>query len=369
MSWAWLCWDCPSTAKLDLWQIEVMQKKKGTIFVGTSGGVDSSVAAALLKRAGFNVVGVYMKCWSAELSPSCTATDDERMARLAVSHLGIPFYVWNFIDEYKKRVVDYMIEGYRNGITPNPDMMCNKEIKFGLFFDKAMALGADYVATGHYSRIKDDKIYAGKDTNKDQSYFLAFIKPEVLDKVLFPIGNYTKPEVREMARKFGLPNAERKDSQGICFVGEVNVVDFLRQYIKPKKGEIVDTHGKVLGSHEGVMYYTIGQRQGIGLAEGPWYVVSKDIENNRLVVSRNEEDLKWNEATVRNINWLSKPDTFPADLMVHLRYRHEGAKAEVEDMGNGTYRLQFATSQRAVTPGQFAAFYCGEELLGGGVIA
>jgi len=338
------------------------------VFVGMSGGVDSSVAAALLKKAGFHVVGVYMKCWSAELSPSCTATDDERMARLAASHLGIPFYAWNFIDEYKKRVVDYMIEGYRNGITPNPDMMCNKEIKFGLFFDKAMALGADYVATGHYSRIKDDKIYAGKDTNKDQSYFLAFIKSEVLNRVLFPIGNYIKPEVREMARKFGLPNAERKDSQGICFVGEVNVVDFLKQYIKQKQGEIVDTQGRVLGTHEGVMYYTIGQRQGIGLARGPWYVVSKDLKNNRLVVSKDEGDLIKTEAVVRNVNWLSRADTFPVDLTVRLRYRHEGAKAKVEDMGNWTYRLQFTTPQRAVTPGQFAVFYFGEELLGGGVI-
>ena len=338
------------------------------VFLGMSGGVDSSVAAALLKKAGFNVVGVYMKCWSAELSPSCTATDDERVARLAASHLGIPFYVWNFIDEYKKRVVDYMIEGYRNGITPNPDMMCNKEIKFGLFFDKAMALGADYVATGHYSRIKDDKIYAGKDTNKDQSYFLAFIKSEVLNRVLFPIGNYIKPEVREMARKFGLPNAERKDSQGICFVGEVNVVDFLKQYIKQKQGEIVDTQGRVLGTHEGVMYYTIGQRQGIGLARGPWYVVSKDLKNNRLVVSKDEGDLIKTEAVVRNVNWLSRADTFPVDLTVRLRYRHEGAKAKVEDMGNWTYRLQFTTPQRAVTPGQFAVFYFGEELLGGGVI-
>ncbi|MBI2098329.1 MAG: tRNA 2-thiouridine(34) synthase MnmA [Candidatus Wildermuthbacteria bacterium] len=364
-----------------------MAKEKGKVFVGMSGGVDSSVAAALLKKAGFNVVGIYMKCWSAELSPSCTANDDERMARLAASHLGIPFYVWNFIDEYKKRVVDYMIEGYRNGVTPNPDMMCNKEIKFGLFFDKAMALGADYVATGHYARIQHVRnissassakpplekarplLLTGKDSNKDQSYFLAFIKAEVLDRVLFPIGNYTKPEVREMARKFGLPNAERKDSQGICFVGEVNVVDFLRQYIKPKKGEIVDTQGRVLGAHEGVMYYTVGQRQGIGLAEGPWYVVSKDLKNNRLVVSKDEGDLIKTAAVVRNVNWFSRPDTFPADLTVHLRYRHEGIKAKVEDMGNGTYRLQFATPQRAVTPGQFAVFYHSEELLGGGVIA
>src|SRR3989338_11447047 len=190
---------------------------------------------------------MFMKCWSAELSLACTSKDDERMARLAASHLNIPFYSVNFIEEYKKRVVDYLLEGYRKGITPNPDAMCNKEIKFGLFFEKAMQLGAAYVATGHYSRIKDGKLLEGSDKEKDQSYFLSFIKPEVLNRVLFPIGEYTKPQVRELAKKFGLPNAERKDSQGICFVGKVDVTDFLKQYIAPRKGEIVDMEGNVLG--------------------------------------------------------------------------------------------------------------------------
>src|SRR3989344_6595657 len=219
-----------------------MPRKKAKIFVAMSGGVDSSVAAALLKKAGFlpagrqvDVVGVHMKCWSSELSRECTATEDEHSARMAGAYLGIPFYVWNFVAEYKRRVVDYMLQGYEQGLTPNPDIMCNKEIKFGLFYERAMKLGADYVATGHYARIarprsllEAPRLLQGVDKEKDQSYFLSFIKSEVLGKVLFPIGNYTKPQVRALARKFGLPNAERKDSQGICFVGEVAIDDFLR---------------------------------------------------------------------------------------------------------------------------------------------
>src|SRR3989338_7611787 len=200
--------------------IRNMKGKKLKVFVGMSGGVDSSVAAALLERDGFDVVGVYMKCW--QEGETCTSQDDERSARLAASHLGIPFYAWNFLKEYKERVVDYMLKGYSEGVTPNPDMMCNKEIKFGLFFEKARKLGASKVATGHYARIRGGRLLEGKDKNKDQSYFLSFIKLEVLSRVLFPVGEYTKPQVRKLARKFGLPNAERKDSQGICFVGKVD---------------------------------------------------------------------------------------------------------------------------------------------------
>ncbi|MBI2577420.1 MAG: tRNA 2-thiouridine(34) synthase MnmA [Candidatus Wildermuthbacteria bacterium] len=390
-----------------------MQNRKRTVFVGMSGGVDSSVAASLLKRDGFNVVGIYMKCWLEAENPACTTIDDERSARMAASHLGIPFYVWNFIDEYKKRVVDYMVEGYRKGITPNPDMICNKEIKFGLFFDRAMKLGADYVATGHYARIQHTRnipyassakptallelrfrnisrvrpvsaslpdsamprlsterpcLLQGIDKNKDQSYFLAFIKPEVLNRVLFPIGNYTKPDVRELARKLGLPNSERKDSQGICFVGKVHVDDFLKRYIEPRKGRIVDMEGKVLGEHQGVMYYTIGQREGIGLSGGPWYVAAKDTEANKLVVSRNEQDLDKKETVVSHVNWISKPESFPAEATVHLRYRHKGIKANVIDKGDDSFIVEFTESQRAVTPGQFAVFYDKEEVLGAGVL-
>ena len=355
-----------------------MPRKKAKIFVAMSGGVDSSVSAALLKKAGFlpagrqvDVVGVHMKCWSSELSRECTASEDEHSARMAAAHLGIPFYVWNFVAEYKRRVVDYMLEGYEQGLTPNPDIMCNKEIKFGLFFEKAIKLGADYVATGHYARIArhnaTPRLLQGVDKEKDQSYFLSFIKPEVLDKILFPVGNYTKPQVRALARKFGLPNAERKDSQGICFVGEVAIGDFLRQYIKPKKGDIVDTQGRKLSEHDGVFYYTVGQRKGIGLAGGPWYIGRKDVKKNELVVSKQEQDLYASTATIENVHWLGEPAHLPATFRAHLRYRHAGARAELRKEGDG-YVLAFAEPQRAVTPGQFAAFYVGDQLLGGGVI-
>lgn len=338
---------------------------KPKVFVGMSGGVDSSVAAALLKRAGFHVAGVHMKCWSEKLSLQCTATDDERMARLAASHLGIPFYVWNFVEEYKKRVVDYFVEGYKSGITPNPDVMCNKEIKFGLFFEKARALGADYVATGHYARIRDGKIFEGIDKEKDQSYFLGFIAPAILSKVLFPVGNYTKSQVRAMARKFGLPNAERKDSQGICFVGEVEVVNFLKAYLPPQKGVIKDKEGNVLGEHEGAWYYTIGQRHGLGLAGGPWFVIAKDMRKNVLFVSKDERDLESKEATVGNINWFSRPEK---ELLARIRYRQAPAKAQLHEGRAGEWKLLFDHPQRAITPGQIAALYQGDQLLAAGVI-
>ncbi len=345
-----------------------------------SGGVDSSVAAALLKRADFDVVGVYMKCWTANdpLYQGCTSQDDERSARLAASHLGIPFYTWNFIKEYKERVVEYLIEGYKKGITPNPDIMCNKEIKFGLFFEKAMKLGADMVATGHYARIvheiPNSKLLQAIDKNKDQSYFLSFIKPNVLSRVLFPIGNYTKPQVRALAKKFGLPNAERKESQGICFIGKLDFTDFLKQHIPLEPGNIVDTKGTVLGKHQGLALYTIGQRKEIRLSGGPWYVVEKDYKANTLVVSKDEKELGKKEAQITNMNWLS--DVLPAESQkvdVKIRYRTPSAPANLELASPKTpnipnYKLVFEKPQRAVTPGQFAVLYKGEQLLGGGVI-
>lgn len=343
-----------------------MRKK---VIVAMSGGVDSSVAAALLKKAGFEVIGMFMKCWSAELSLACTSKEDERMARLAASHLNIPFYAVNFIDEYKKRVVNYLLEGYAKGITPNPDAMCNKEIKFGLFFEKAMRLGAAYIATGHYARVKEGKLLEAVDKNKDQSYFLSFINQEVLSRVLFPIGEYTKPQVRELARKFGLPNAERKDSQGICFVGEVNVVDFLKQYLPVKLGKIIDVNGTVLGTHEGAQYYTIGQRKGIGLGGGPYFVVQKDIDRNILKVAKDEKVLYQNELMIRDINWLSEnTKDNPLQVEARIRYRQQLAPALLSKTGENSYKLTFQDPQRAVTPGQVAALYQDAQLIAGGVI-
>jgi tRNA-uridine 2-sulfurtransferase len=347
-----------------------MNRKKKKVFVGMSGGVDSSVAAALLKKAGFNVVGVYMKCWAE--GPTCTTQEDERSARLAALHLGIPLYVWNFIDQYKKQVVDYMLKGYEEGVTPNPDIMCNREIKFGLFFQKAMSLGADYVATGHYARVKrkrpDYALLKGKDPEKDQSYFLAMIDPKVLERSLFPVGEYTKKQVRDFARKLGLPNAERKDSQGICFVGKVEIGDFLRLHIPQQRGAIVNTSGEVVGEHDGVQYYTLGQRQGLGLAGGPFYVASKDSESNTLKVTKEENDMMSSTLVVKNMNWFS-PLKEDSQVTAKFRYRQEDVPVKVEQLKDGSLQIIPEVPQRAITPGQFAVLYQGDELVGGGVIS
>ncbi len=340
-----------------------MKRKK--VIVALSGGVDSSVAAALLKRGGFDVVGVFMKCWSK--GEKCTSTEDEKMARLAAVKLGIPFYSLDLIKEYRKRVVEYMLEGYEKGITPNPDVMCNKEIKFGLFFEKAMKMGADFVATGHYAQIKNGKILTGKDSNKDQSYFLSMIDASVLSKVLFPVGEYTKPQVRAMAKKFGLPTADRPDSQGLCFIGNVDFHDFVKDFIAESKGEIVDMEGKVLGIHPGVWFYTIGQRKGIGLSGGPWFIVEKDRKSNALIVSKNEKDLYKKELQVTNLNWFN--NNVPKQISARIRYRQTPASCRVIKEKDGSLRLVFKTPQRAIAPGQMAVLYKGSEMLGGGIIA
>ncbi|MDO8474404.1 MAG: tRNA 2-thiouridine(34) synthase MnmA [bacterium] len=347
-----------------------MPKRKEKVYVGMSGGVDSSVAAALLKRDGFDVVGVYMKCWTEGVA--CTSQDDERSARLAADHLNIPFYTWNFLKEYKEKVVDYMLKGYSQGITPNPDIMCNKEIKFGLFYDRAMKLGADYVATGHYVR-KEKRgdsfaLLKGKDPDKDQSYFLSFIRPSVLASLIFPVGNHLKSEVRAYAKKIGLPNAERKDSQGICFVGKVEMGDFLREHIPTQEGDIVSVDGKLLGKHDGAFYYTIGQREGIGLSGGPYYVVQKEFKTNRLVVSTEMKDILEEEITVKDINWFSKPTENPAKVSAKFRYRQPDVEVTIDCKTGGICIVKPDIPQRAITPGQFAVLYQNETLIGGGVI-
>ncbi|MBI4138329.1 MAG: tRNA 2-thiouridine(34) synthase MnmA [Candidatus Wildermuthbacteria bacterium] len=346
------------------------KKKKQTVFVGLSGGVDSSVCAALLKKAGFSVTGIYMKCWTE--GASCTTQEDERSARIAADHLGIPFFAWNFLDEYRKRVVEYMLEGYAKGITPNPDMMCNKEIKFGLFFEKAMSLGADFVATGHYARTEKRNgktvLLKGVDPEKDQSYFLSFIAPAVLDRVLFPVGKFTKTQVRDHARKICLPNAERKDSQGICFVGKVSIGDFLREYIPAKEGNIVDAKGNILGKHDGSYYYTIGQRDGLGLAGGPYYVVKKDMRANTVTVSKDEKDILEDTITLKEMNWFSRPEQSSAKMTAKFRYRQEDAPVSVEILDKDSCVIKADQPQRAVTPGQFAVLYKEDEVMGAGVI-
>lgn len=379
---------------------------KRKVFVAMSGGVDSSVAAALLKKRGFDVVGVFMKPWSPNLSTvfpittpdvvspqggACLWKQDREDAMRAASVLGIPFKTWDFSKQYKKLVTDYMVREYKAGRTPNPDVMCNKEIKFGLFFDRAMKEGADYIATGHYARLKREilnpksetlnkfqiqnsklKLLIAKDKNKDQSYFLWTLKQKQLAKCLFPIGDYLKPEVRKLAKKFGLPNHDKKDSQGVCFIGPLDMKSFLKTKIKSKSGMIYHTDGRFLGIHDGVYYYTIGQRHGLNLSigGGPYYVVSKNVKKNIIYVGK-EKDLYSKHLRISDISWINNniiPHFFSNKghlrVDVKIRYRSKSEKAILSK--NNT--LKFFKSVRAVTPGQSAVFYKKRELLGGGII-
>jgi tRNA-specific 2-thiouridylase len=338
------------------------------VYVAMSGGVDSSVAAALLKKEGFDVVGVFMRPWQDETIQCLWQKDKEDAMRVA-SQLDIPFYVWDFSQEYGDKVTKYMIAGYRKGITPNPDVMCNKEIKFGLFFKRAMQEGADFIATGHYAQIKKSKdsfkLLKGDDPNKDQSYFLWTLTQKQLAKTLFPVGDLPKSEVRKLAKKFKLPNFDKKDSQGVCFVGPLDMKSFLKHHIKPKPGAIIYVDGRKLGTHDGMQYYTIGQRHGLdlGVAGGPYYVVRKDAKKNVIIVG-SEKDLLSKEATITHIQWTREGISFPLSLDAKIRYRTQSQKAVLHKDGH----LVFKKSQRAITPGQSAVFYKGKELLGGGII-
>ena len=342
------------------------QRGSKTVYVGMSGGVDSSVAAALLKQQGYNVVGVFMKPWQpdGETDEWCLWKQDREDAMRAASAIGIPLLTWDVAKQYKKSVTDYMIREYKSGRTPNPDVMCNKEIKFGLFLKQALKEGADYIATGHYIEKKGAKLLQAKDQNKDQSYFLWTLTSQQVEKCLFPIGSYTKPDVRKLAKKFKLPNHAKKDSQGVCFIGPLDMKEFLVSYIKPKKGAILNMAGKKIGTHDGVYYYTLGQRHGlnIGLGTGPYYVIAKDIKRNTITVGTDAEAVA-RETKVSEYSWLSKP-AFPARLDVKVRYRTKSVKATLDAKGV----LKFDKPERAVTPGQSAVFYRGKELLGGGII-
>ncbi len=340
------------------------------IIVAMSGGVDSSVSAALLKRAGFNIVGVFMKFWagpsekgSSERWNRCCSSEAEKRAREVARILGIPFYVLNFEKEFKKRIVDYFLAEYRFGRTPNPCVVCNREIKFGLLLEKALAFNAVFVATGHYARLQKGKLLKGKDKDKDQSYFLWQLTQKQLKHVLFPNGHYTKPEVRKLAKEFKLPVFEIPESQEVCFV-QKTTEQFLSRYIKKKPGSIINAKGKVLGQHQGLSFYTIGQRKGIGLAGGPFWVLDKDLKKNLLIVTKKEKDLLRKELTFKNVNWISgKAPKLPLKVKAKIRYRSALSPATV-------YRNKviFNRPQRAITPGQSVVFYKGEELLGGAII-
>lgn len=363
------------------------EKKK--VFVAMSGGVDSSVAAALLKESGeFDVVAAHMICWKDTIgyakANECAAEKDAEDARRVADKLGIPFYAFDLTEEYRKKVFDYMIYEYKAGRTPNPDVMCNKEIKFGVFMERALSLGADYIATGHYiKKIKKGdsyKLISAKDNNKDQSYFLWTLTQKQLSRALFPIGDYVKDEVRNIARKFNLPTSEKKDSQGLCFVGKVNFASFLRSYIKPRVGKVLTTSGKEVGEHDGVEFYTIGQRHGIGIGGGtPYFVARRNKTTNTLIVAKDENDPKLykKEINIANVNWISgKSPDLSRDYFVHIRYRQPLQKVKIMNYELGI-KVIFDKPQRAVAEGQSLVLYDsellnnirGKEMLGGGIIA
>ena len=330
-----------------------------------SGGVDSSVSAALLKKNGYDVIAVFMKFWkepNRKNENRCCSIEAKRDAQRVAIKLGIPFYVIDAKKEFKKRVVDYLIKEYKKGNTPNPCVECNRWIKFNFLFEQLNKLKADFIATGHYARVKNGKLLIAKDIKKDQTYFLWTLKQRQLSKIIFPIGDYTKGQVRGLAKKFRLPVFEKKDSQEICFI-DTCIEDFLKKYIKAKPGHIITTEGKKVGEHERLIFYTIGQRKGIKIGGiGPFYVVKKDFKNNVLIVSNSQKDLLQKEMIVKNVNWISgKP--FSGKCKVKIRSMAKMVGATIK-----RNRIIFNKPQRAITPGQSAVFYKGNKLLGGGII-
>lgn len=349
-------------------------KKKGQVFVGLSGGVDSSVAAALLKEQGYNVVGVFMRFWSeaGHRENGCCSASAEAAARLVAAKLDMPFYVLDVAKEFKKKVVNYFLRELKAGRTPNPCVICNPQIKFGLFLKYALKMGADYIATGHYAKLKKAikkakpvyKLLAAKDNKKDQSYFLVGLKQRQLSKIIFPLGDYLKKEVYGLAIK-GLLPYRQGESFDICFIDDYQ--QFLKKYLKMKPGEIISPTGFILGQHQGLPLYTIGQRVNIG-GPGPFYLIKKDVKKNILYVSNNEKDLLRKEMQVGKTNWLGgQVPKFPLRCSVKIRYGSEPAEALIAERGSRA-SVVFEKPQRSITPGQIAVFYKGEETLGGGVI-
>ncbi len=384
-------------------------ESKPRVFVGLSGGVDSSVSAALLKKQGFDVTGVFIKAWTPEGYP-CTWKEDRRSAMRAAAILDIPFITLDLEKEYKKEIVDYMIQEYREGRTPNPDVLCNKEIKFGHFLNFALKSGANFVATGHYtlrveSRSKNYELWEGDDSNKDQSYFLWTLRPDQLRHILFPIGHLQKPEVRKLAEKFGLPQATRKDSQGLCFLGQVDMKEFLSRYIKPKKGDVLSEEGEIIGEHPGAFFFTIGERHGFNITkkspeDSPLYVVKKDIRNNTITVAPHQEisspksksikkfssesprvssptevgearlsSEKFFKILLNSINWIEgkAPET-DKEYFARIRYRQEKIKCKIKIDNDGVYIL-FKEKPWGLSSGQSLVLYEKNKMLGGGVIA
>ena len=354
--------------------------KDTTVVVGMSGGVDSSVAALLLKEQGYNVIGIFMKNWDEKDEfGSCTSDEDYDDVRRVCDQIGIPYYTVNFVKEYWDRVFTYFLDEYKKGRTPNPDIMCNKEIKFKAFLDYALKIGADYLATGHYVQTDfingEYKMLRGADANKDQTYFLSQLGQYQLSKTMFPIGHLDKSEVREIADKYGLKTAGKKDSTGICFIGERNFKNFLSNYLPSQPGDMKTLTGQVLGRHDGLMYYTLGQRRGLGIGGSgtgePWFVVDKDLQNNILYLVQGEDHpaLLSYGLEASGLSWVSdKKPNGSFSCTAKFRYRQPDQDVRVHIKEDGRCTVVFDGPQRAITPGQAVVFYQDEFCLGEGTI-
>jgi tRNA-specific 2-thiouridylase len=355
------------------------ENKKTRVIAGMSGGVDSAVAALLLQREGYDVTGVFMKNWDEKNEEGdCTAAEDSEDAALVCQQIGIPYYTVNFEKEYYDRVFTYFLEEYARGRTPNPDVLCNSEIKFKAFLDFALRLDADYIATGHYARAEHTAngtvLKKGLDAGKDQTYFLSMLDNDQLSRALFPIGELQKSEVREIAREAGFKVSDKKDSTGICFIGERRFKQFLQSFLPAKPGDIVTVDGETIGRHDGLMYYTLGQRKGLGIGGcgtgERWFVVEKDMPENRLVVAQGSTHEKLFSRALLTAEFHFISGQAPADAFAckaKFRYR-QGDQEVFVTMCRGRARMEFAQKQRAVTPGQFAVLYEDDVCLGGGVI-
>jgi len=355
------------------------------IFVGMSGGVDSSVTAYLLQKQGYEVIGVFMKNWSGKLKTSrgefdfpCSSQSDFEDARQIANLLKIPIYTFDFEKEYRDKVIEYFVKEIKKSRTPNPDVMCNKEIKFKVFLDKSLSLGADMIATGHYARVvyesDEYKLLKGLDITKDQSYFLNTLGQYELSKTLFPIGNLEKSEVRKIAKEVNLPNADKPDSQGICFVGEIDVNSFIEAFVGENEGDIITEDGEVIGKHKGLYYYTIGQRKGLGIGGGiPYFVIDKDLDKNNLIVSKGldpeslyKKFVLINELSFTNDNNIPE---FPLKCMAKIRYRSNDVDCVVYSTDRpDVLKVGFLKEQRAITKGQFLVLYNNQELIGSGIM-
>ncbi len=344
------------------------KKINKTVFVGVSGGVDSSVSAALLKDQGYNVVGVFIRTWQPDFI-ECTWRDERRDAMRVCAHLDIPFLECDAEEAYKKGVADYMIEEYKKGNTPNPDVMCNREIKFGVFWDFAKSYGADFIATGHYAENIKNNLIKGKDSSKDQSYFLWTLTKDDLSHTLFPVGDLDKKQVRKLAEKYKLPTATKKDSQGVCFLGPLDMKEFLAHYIKPQKGDVINEKGDIIGYHNGALFFTVGERHGFTITKqndnsNPLYVVSKNLKNNTITVSENVSKNSYNKTIFKleNINWISELPKADKEYTAQIRYHGDQLLCNIRD------NSVIFKEPTLVSPGQSIVVYDKNVCIGGGVV-